>query len=128
VIEVMPTKDPAFVLYSTLLKIVLFIYYRISSASTHRQQEILYQQWLLDIPKMLDLAGIYGGSNCDIVKKIIFSLYENIEEYDRDTTDFFNILERHPQLQKKSSKQTDIDFTIKSLRARNYGNRESFMM
>ena len=75
----MPTKDPVFVLYSALLKIVLFVYYRIASANTHKQKEILYYSWLLDIPKLLDLAGIYGSSNPELVRTLIKNLYEGIE-------------------------------------------------
>lgn len=50
---------------------------------------------------MLDLAGIYGDSNPEIVKKIISNVYESIEEYDRDTLDFFTMIEHHFLLKPK---------------------------
>jgi hypothetical protein len=42
------------------MKIVLFIYYRISKAHHLEDKELTYDEFLLDIPKLLDIAAIYG--------------------------------------------------------------------
>ncbi len=46
-----------------MTKITLYVYFRISSASTAERKALVYEEWLLDIPKLLDIAAIYGESN-----------------------------------------------------------------
>jgi len=61
----------------------------------------IYDYFLLDIPKMLDLASIYGESNPEIVKKIIGNAFRVNRNYDGDVDDFYNTIEKHPALASK---------------------------
>ena len=42
------------------MKIVLIIYLRISRAQDKLSKALVYNEWLIDIPKLLDLTAIYG--------------------------------------------------------------------
>jgi hypothetical protein len=42
-----------------LVEAVLLVYYRISKAPSEYKQ-LVYDEWLLDIPKLLDIAAVYG--------------------------------------------------------------------
>lgn len=42
------------------MKIVLIIYLRISRAQDTLSKALVYNEWLIDIPKLLDLVAIYG--------------------------------------------------------------------
>jgi hypothetical protein len=48
--------------------------------------------WLLDLPKLLDLAAIFGESNPAIVTRLIDRVYAAHPSYDQDTLDFFTLL------------------------------------
>ena len=109
-------------MYSALEKMVLVIEYRVSLAPTERERNIVYNNWLLDIPKMLEIAAIYGESNPEIVKKIIVNIYGAISDYDGDTLDFFKDMEDHSILS-GGDRYINIDFTAKSLSKKNYGSR-----
>lgn len=50
---------------------------------------MVYDKWLLDIPKLLDIAAIYGESNPEIVRNIIANAYKAHPNFDDDTLDFF---------------------------------------
>ncbi len=89
--ETIDLKDPSFQVYTILFEIVLTIYYRISQRPTESSRETMYDEWLLDIPKLLDLVSIYGDSNPEIVKAIINNVYKD-EKYDGDTLDFFSLI------------------------------------
>lgn len=64
----------------------------------------MYDCWLMDVPKMIDLAMIYcvrvrddvgeeGFANVDVVKEIIAkAIATNPNEYSKDFDDFINIL------------------------------------
>jgi hypothetical protein len=121
-------RDPLIEMYSLLLKNVLLVYYRISCASTKVEKEMLYDCWLIDVPKLLDLAGIYGPSNPAIVKQIILNTYKAHPNYDRDTLDFFSMVEEHDLLLPPEMRMVEIDFSPKSLSRKNFGNREKFMI
>ena len=41
-----------------------------SSASLEHAQ-LLYDKWVLDIPKLLDLAAIYGPDNAPLVQQLM---------------------------------------------------------
>lgn len=64
----------------------------------------MYNNWLLDIPKLLDLAGIYGEKNPEIVAKLISNAYSAHPNYDEDTLDFFGLIEDHQVLQVQEEK------------------------
>ena len=119
-------KDEIFRIYSALMQVVLFVYYRISKMDYKYGAEIVYDEWLLDIPKLLDLAAIYGESNGPIVREIISNVYAKCRGYQDDTDEFFNLIYRHELLACESREA--VDFSPKSLMRWNFGNREKFMM
>ena len=41
-----------------------------SSASSHHSQ-LLYDKWVLDVPKLLDMAAIYGPDNAPLVQQLM---------------------------------------------------------
>lgn len=99
-----------------------------SQGQTKDAKMSLYDNFLLDIPKMLDLASIYGDSNPVLVSKIIESAFKANGHYEGDIIDFFNSLESHPVLAAKKDRYATIDFSPRSLMRKNFGNRERFMM
>lgn len=121
-------KETTFKTYAALMEITLLIYFRLSEAPTQRDKQTMYDLWLIDIPKMLDLASVYGGSNPNIVKKLIDNVYKAHSNYDQDTLDFFTSIEKHPTLVAKNDRLIEIDFTSKSLKNKRFGNREHFML
>jgi hypothetical protein len=49
-----------------------------------RQGQELYDRWLLDVPKLLDLAAIYGPSNPGLVARLVAQLLELQPRYFAD--------------------------------------------
>lgn len=94
-------KDDYFRMYSLLMENVLLVYYRVSEAPFGEAGKIVYDNWLLDVPKLLDLAAVYGGSNPDIMKKLIENAFKANENYDQDILDFFSSVENHWVLRPK---------------------------
>jgi hypothetical protein len=99
------------------------VYYRISEAPTKESKMALYDDFLLDMPKMMDIASIYGESNPELVTKIIDNVFKVNGNYDGDVSDFFNTIEKHPVLAAKQDRFATIDFSPKSMRKKNFGNR-----
>jgi hypothetical protein len=62
-----------------LLKLVLQIFFRLSLTiegddeyfSLQFYQKIIYDNWIFDMAKLLDIAAVYGRSNRNTVSKII---------------------------------------------------------
>ena len=78
---------------------VLLVYHRISQPPDNSCIDTLYNEWLLDIPKLMNLADVYGESNSEIVAKIITNVYRIFEEeYQNDTRDIFNLIYKHELL------------------------------
>lgn len=88
-------KDDYFRMYSLLMESVLLVYYRVSEAPFGEACKIIYDKWLLDVPKLLDLAAVYGGSNPEIITKLIVNAFQANEGYDQDILDFFSSVENH---------------------------------
>jgi hypothetical protein len=125
--ETMGGEVPQFGLYSALMETVLRVYYRMSEAPSRFAVETLYHRWLLDVPKLLDLAAVYGASSPQLVRKLISNVYAAVQDFDEDTLAFFSLLDQHPFLQ-FGNERSDIDFRSSSLRRKNYSNREKFML
>ena len=121
--ETIGREDEVFRIQTVLSKTVLFVYYRISQPPNQSAKDTLYDRWLLDIPKLLDLAGIYGPSNSPIITQLITNIFTAIPDFDNDIQTFFNLIETHPLLQSKQYRYVEIDFTPKSLARKNYSNR-----
>lgn len=80
--------------YRSMLKSVLMIYLRISrrseiardSGSTYEispdcYSQLVYDEFLVDTAKLLDLCGIYSKSNIDVLKLITFDIFAHEQRY-----------------------------------------------
>lgn len=43
--------------------------------------KIVYDNWVFDMPKLIDLAAVYGKSNSDVVQKIILNFFDNEKKF-----------------------------------------------
>ena len=64
-------------------------------SATHRESKqdfmqpetfagIIYENWLFDLPKMLDIVAIYGGGNKSLVAKMITNIFKHQPGYHDD--------------------------------------------
>ena len=75
-----------------LLNLVLKIFFRMSLQmetdehyfSLQFYQKIVYDNWVFDMAKLIDIAAVYGKSNRLIVEKIISNLFENDKRFVQD--------------------------------------------
>lgn len=80
--------------YQQLTRMVLVIYYRIvnseledwEKAEKFETQNIMYDEWIIDIPKIIDLISIYGADNSEILRQL-FNQVMKIEKYEADVRD-----------------------------------------
>lgn len=96
--ETMHDQDKQVRLYAVLMESVLLVYFRISEAPTAEARKMVYDKWLLDVPKLLDITAIYGPANPEIIRKLIENAIKTTDYYDDDILDFFSLLEKHPLL------------------------------
>ena len=72
---------------SILLQSVFSLFCRISLAQESEEDflsqriDLVYQNFLLDIPKLYDIAAIYGPLSPDQVKKLFLSVFESDNRY-----------------------------------------------
>ena len=85
--ETIPDRDEVWRKYRALLRVVAIVYDRISAASTRDLMEVVYDNWLIDIPKLLEFCAIYGESNPELTTRVVAQAYRN-PNYDADTLDF----------------------------------------
>ena len=52
--------------------------------SDTERARLLYDRWLLDVPKLLDVAAIYGPANPRIVSQLLCSVFELQPQYAGD--------------------------------------------
>ena len=82
--------------YNELYRTVLFIYYRM--ATEHRSGEninfgeIIYDEWMFDIAKLLDICAIYQYSNPDKVKIIVQNVFSLNKAYYDDFAELISLL------------------------------------
>ena len=81
-------KGEIFDMWKKVIKVVLLLYHRIACESKKEEKKIIYEEWLLDIPKLLFLIDIYADSNPKIVRQIVTSVLEEIPDY-RDDFEIF---------------------------------------
>src|SRR5438067_1092546 len=75
-----------------ILDLVLRIFYRLSLTMESDQdyfslpfyQRLVYDNWIFDMAKLMDIAAIYSQSNSDTVKKLIENVFENDKRYIQD--------------------------------------------
>ena len=95
---------------SKLLDAVLRMYYRLSFSKESEENflslqfynKVVYDNWIFDMPKLVDLAAIYGKSNSQIVASIISNVFENDKRY---VVDFKEGIEMLINLIKKTFKE-----------------------
>lgn len=77
---------------SKILRLVLKVFYRMSVMresednfmSVSFYQRLVYDSWLLDMAKLLDLASVYGKSNPAIVQSMIDNLFAADKRFVQD--------------------------------------------
>ncbi|CDW72771.1 UNKNOWN [Stylonychia lemnae] len=77
---------------SKMLYLVLRIFYRLSVYQESEEVQftlpfysrLVYDNWVFDMAKVIDIAAVYGKSNQDIVHKIINNIFENDKRYVED--------------------------------------------
>ncbi|EAR84186.1 hypothetical protein TTHERM_00721170 (macronuclear) [Tetrahymena thermophila SB210] len=83
------------IILKEITRLVLAIIYRIVSCEEENLQKatefgcskIILDEWLIDIPKMIDLIAIYGEKNGKIVREIIKKSFEMQKEFKADFED-----------------------------------------
>lgn len=117
--------DQHFRLYELLMESILLIYHRISKAPSEYKQ-LVYDEWLLDIPKLLDLAALYAESNAPILRDIVANLYKVSENYDGDTVDFLNVVGEAGLMERGEG--CVVDLRAEKLVDRHYSNKEAYLL
>lgn len=82
------------------LNLVLRIYYRMSLSmetdenyfSLEFYQKMVYDNWMFDMAKLIDIAAVYGKSNEETVHQIINNLFENDKRYVQDFKECVDLL------------------------------------
>lgn len=83
-----------------LLGIVLKIFFRLS-LTIERDDEylsltfyskIVYDNWIFDMAKLIDLAAVYGKSNGPVVSKIILNVFDNDKRFVQDFKESVDLL------------------------------------
>ena len=74
-----------------LLQVVFNLFCRISlqdgegaddqKLPTQQYQDLVYQKSLIDIPKLYDIAAVYGALNAENVRKLISNVFESDNRY-----------------------------------------------
>lgn len=83
-----------------MLNLVLQIFYRLSlSMETDDQyfnlafySKLVYDNWIFDMAKLIDLAAVYGKSNKDTVMKIVSNVFDNEKRYVQDFKESIDLL------------------------------------
>jgi len=65
-------------------------------------QKLVYDNWIFDMAKIIDIVAVYGKSNIETVQKIILNLFESDKRY---VQDFKECLELMVTLIKKTFKE-----------------------
>lgn len=76
---VCPSKEPLAPLHSRSMVTCVFFYAcRVSSSegqaaglTTQQHAALLYDQWLLDVPKLMDVCVLYGPTNTALLKQFM---------------------------------------------------------
>ena len=83
-----------------MLDLVLRVFFRLSLTiegddeylSLPFYSKIVYDNWIFDMAKLVDLAAIYGKSNGPIVQKIILNVFDNEKKFVQDFTETIYLL------------------------------------
>ena len=85
---------------SKILDCVFRIFFRLSLTMESENeyfslgfyQKLVYDNWIFDMAKLIDLAAIYGKSNREVTMQIISNVYENDQRYLTDFKETFDLL------------------------------------
>jgi hypothetical protein len=55
-------------------------------------QKLVYDNWIFDMAKLIDIASVYGKSNRDTVQKIISNVFENDKRFVQDFKECVDML------------------------------------
>lgn len=55
-------------------------------------QKLVYDNWIFDMAKLMDIAAIYSQSNVDTVKKLIDNVFENDKRYIQDFKESIDLM------------------------------------
>ncbi len=75
---------------NTMLNLVLKIYYRLSLNIENEENEyfslgfyskLIYDNWIFDMAKLIDIAAVYGKSNSETVLKLITNVFDNEKKF-----------------------------------------------
>jgi hypothetical protein len=50
-------------------------------------RDIVYKNWVFDMPKLLDMASVYGKSNPEALRTILTNVFDNDQRYIEDFKD-----------------------------------------
>ena len=116
-------KDLHF-LYSEICRLIFLVYHRIiADIKQYSSQKvgidipsIIYENWIFDIPKFLDICSIYGSARPDLVKSIIENVFIIEPGYLEDYKNMINeiikkILPDKANLINRQRKRDEIDLS-----------------
>jgi hypothetical protein len=83
-----------------LLNLVLRLFYRLSLSmetedhyfSLAFYQKLVYDNWIFDMAKLIDIAAVYGKSNSETVQKIITNVFDNDKRFVQDFKECVDML------------------------------------
>jgi hypothetical protein len=83
-----------------LLDLVLRVFFRLSLTiegddeylSLPFYSKIVYDNWIFDMAKLIDIAAIYGKSNQQVVNKIILNVFDNEKKFVQDFKESVDLL------------------------------------
>lgn len=107
--------------FNELYRAILCVYDRLSSDPLDKSikdkiqySEVIYQNWLFDIPKFLDICSMYYDCDGDRVKRILNNVFEVEDAYHDDYLDFIkdltdNIIPNNLKIINRHRKREDLD-------------------
>jgi len=82
------------------LEIVLSLYFRMSIYEESEEEsfslafygKVIYDNWLFDMGKLIDIPAIYGRSNPETVQKILLNVFNSEKRLVQDFKDTFDLM------------------------------------
>jgi hypothetical protein len=83
-----------------MLDLVLKVFFRLSLTiegddeylSLPFYSKIVYDNWIFDMAKLIDMAAVYGKSNSQVVQKIILNVFDNEKKFVQDFKESVDLL------------------------------------
>ena len=83
-----------------MLNLVLQVFYRLSLTIENDEEyfslgfysKIVYDNWIFDMAKLIDIAAVYGKSNNVVVQKIIQNVFDNEKKFVQDFKEAFDTI------------------------------------